>query len=83
MKITANGMYRLNQKHSMSKSVVYIAGNPGGATLTLKVFDIPLVDGVMTPNVQYEVHHGVGVNLMAEISGGSGINAEIHCVGIH
>jgi len=83
MKITANGKYKINQHHNMSKSVVYISGNPGGANITLKVFDTPLVDGVMVPNVQYEVHHGIGVSLEAEITGGTSIDTDIHCVGIH
>lgn len=83
MNIKKDGNYILNAGHSMSKSVVYISGIMGGATLTLQVFGIPLVDGVITSGIQYEVHHGVDVTLEAVITGSTGMDADIHCVGIH
>jgi len=82
-KITADGEYRINAEHSMSKSIVYIRGDTGGATLSLKGFDGYLLDGTLTQGNQYQVHHGVDAPLTLEVVGSSGANMTIRCVGIH
>ena len=83
-KITVAGNYTLNSKHSLSKSIVYITGNAGGATLDLLGFGGILVDGAaLKVGTQTEVRHGVDTPINLLVTGGAGIDLTVRCVGIH
>jgi len=83
LKITADGKYKINTDHSMSKSVVYVKGNAGGAVLKLQTFGQDIVEGVITVDTQTEVRHGKDVELILSVTGGVGSDIDIRCVGIH
>lgn len=69
--ITAGGSYRLNGKHSMGSSIVYLSGDLGGATAVLTGFGGALVDGTVAIGTQYQVRHGRDADLFLVVSGGS------------
>ena len=70
MLITANGTYVLNQPDSKQTvaSVIYTSAL-GGASVSLKVHDVILTDGVLSDNSQAYVTHGVGAKLVAVVTG--------------
>lgn len=83
IKITEPGSFVLNGGHSLSKSIVYITGDAGGATLDLVGFGGVLADGAgLLVGSQTEVHHGAGSPLQMKVSGGAP-NLVVRCVGLH
>jgi len=83
MKITADGKYRINKEHSMSKSIVYVMGSAGGAVLQLEAFGEDIIEGVLTTGTQTEVRHGKDVPLILSVTGGVGSDLNVICTGIH
>ena len=83
MKITADGKYKLNKEHSMSKSIVHLRGSAGGATLQLQAFGQDIVEGIITVGTQTEIRHGKDTALILSVTGGSGTDIDVSCVGIH
>ena len=83
--ITAPGEYLLNMKHSMSKSIVYINGTNGGATLNFNgVGGSTFTDGAaIGVDTQTEIRHGADAPIYLEVVGGTGINLMVSCTGIH
>lgn len=77
MKITADGLYRINNKHSARTSIVYLSGVDGGAVFTLGYYDdygnfIPLTSGIISVDTQSRVEHGFNIALILQVSGASG-----------
>jgi len=83
IKVTEAGNYTLNTEHSLSKSIVYLSGSDGGATLDLIGFGGVLTDGagLIVPS-QTEVRHGAGAKISLKVTGGSP-DLVVRCVGIH
>ena len=82
--ITTAGVYPLNNKHSLSKSIVYITGADGGSVIDITGFDgVALVDGAaLAAPSQTEVRHGVDSPISLLVTGGSP-NLVVRCVGLH
>ena len=81
MKITADGKYKINS-HAMSKSIVYVKGDAGTATLQLQIFGEDVIDGLITVGTQTEVRHGSDIALTLAVGGGV-TDIDVRCVGIH
>jgi hypothetical protein len=77
MNITGNGTYSLNDEVAgNSSSVFYVAGTQGPAVLQLKYFSngtaYPFADGLFVTGDQYEVTHGVDIDLVLVVTGADG-----------
>ena len=82
--IIVAGTYLLNGGHSMSKSVVYITGDAGGATLDIHGFGGAIIDATgLLVGSQIEIRHGSDSDISLVVTGGAGIDLVVRCVGIH
>jgi len=81
--IQDNGTFVLNDIHNLSKSIVYISGNLGGATVDIVGYGGVMTDGSSLSTGQFEIRHGVNSRIYLKVSGGTGIDMNVRCVGLH
>ena len=83
LKITAAGNFPLNNKHSLSKSIVYVTGTLGGAVVNITGFGGILTDGAaLASPSQTEIRHGTDSPINLNVVGGSP-DLVVRCVGLH
>lgn len=82
MLIKANGTYALKpiKEAPSGRSIVYVSGALGTATVTISYKDsadvvVPFTDGAVTAGDQYKIEHGIGVDLLLVVTGADGATA--------
>lgn len=68
MIIKANGTYDITTSRSAASTVLY-TDSLNGASVLLMAYGVPLLDGVLADNSQYVIHHGVGADVVADVTG--------------
>ena len=77
LKITPNGTFPLDSQLDgkvTGSLIVYLSGNFGGGTCTLVYkdlydTDIPLIDGVLSTNSQYQIDAGISGRVYLKVAG--------------
>jgi hypothetical protein len=78
--ITANGDYSLNTSFKPNKTVIYVSGEMGGASVNVTYKNtagayLPLSDSNLTTGQQYEVNHGANMDIFLTVTNAGGTTA--------
>jgi hypothetical protein len=75
--ITANGSYPLNTDFKPNKTIIYVSGTMGTATINVTYKNLagdylPLDNASLTTGQQYEVTHGANMDIFLTIATADG-----------
>lgn len=87
--INSDGKYRIKPElfgKAAGTLIFYISGSAGGGTIQLEYEDtfknmVPLVDGLLDVDNQYQVHAGIVSNLYVVVAGSSGASLNVIVTG--
>jgi hypothetical protein len=75
--MAANGSYPLNTEFKPNKTIIYVSGAMGTATVNITYKNtagayLPLSDATVTTGQQYEVTHGANMDIFLTVANADG-----------